>query len=248
MSQERSYLDTNIIFHRKLSTKDIIATIESAIGHTFTYCSAFVVAEHKRVFLQTMRLLWVLFKENDSIDEVLKNIENHQWRSSQEKDRCMKIFNWFTANKNSTKDHTIAQLENMIFSYDSFHFGDIDVLESEINCPLARIKINSRKELMNVSLICPLRCSISNFLRNQRESLIQVQKGIEKINHLQLVVAILKKIDNNPEDCDENDCRTLADTIIILEAPEDFLICSNNGRDFSPISKTLGKKFLFIRY
>lgn len=66
--------------------------------------------------------------------------------------------------------------------------------------------------------------------------------------HLQLAVAILKRINKNPEDCDESMCRTLSDIIIILEAPEDFLICSNNGKDFSPICKALGKRFLHIRY
>lgn len=166
MPQERSYLDTNIVFHRKLGKEDIIAIIESAINHTFKYCSAFVVSEHKRVFLQTMRLLWTFFKENDSIEEVLNCIKNHDWRSPQEKDRCIKIFKWITADKNSTSDHAIAQLENMIFSYESFYFSDINVLESEVNCPLAKIKINSREEIMNISLICPLRCSISDFMKN----------------------------------------------------------------------------------
>lgn len=96
MTQERTYLDTNIVFHRKTSKEDIITTIESAIGHTSKYCSEFVVSEHKKVFLQTMRLLWTFFKEKESTEEVLNCIEKRSWRSSQEKDRYIKIFNWIS--------------------------------------------------------------------------------------------------------------------------------------------------------
>jgi hypothetical protein len=248
MAQERTYLDTNIIFHRKFSKEDIIVIIESAIGHTFKYCSAFVVSEHKKVFLQTMRLLWTFFKENNGTEEVLECIKNHHWKSSQEKDRCIKIFNWITNYGSSVYGYAVAQLENVIFSYEILFFRDINVLESEVNCPLTRIKINSRKEIVNVSLKCPLRCSLSDFMQDWKESLIKVRKGIKNIAHLQLFGAILKRIDENPRKYDEGVCRTLADVIIVLEAPEGFLVCSNNEKDFKPICRVLEKRFLPIRY
>jgi hypothetical protein len=77
------------------------------------------------------------------------------------------------------------------------------------------------------------RYSMSSFLKSQ------IQRLIEDINHLQLVVAILKRVSNNPEEYNESICRTLADAIIVLEAPENFLVCSNNIRDFEPSVRLL---------
>ena len=248
MTQERTYLDTNIVFHRKLSKEDIITIIEFAIGCTFKYCSAFVVSEHKRVFLQTMRLLWTFFKEKESTEEVLNCIENHHWRSSQEKDRCIKILNWITDYRNSAYLVAVIRLENIIFSYEDFFFGDINILESETNCPLAEVKIYSREKILDISLRCPMKCTISDFMKSQKSNLMKIQKWIENIRHLQLVVAILKRINKNPEEYDESMCRALADVIIILEAPDNFLVCSNNVKDFEPICNALKKRFLPIRY
>ncbi|MGC1120914.1 MAG: hypothetical protein WBA22_07445 [Candidatus Methanofastidiosia archaeon] len=248
MNQERTYLDTNIIFHRKVREENIIAIIESAIGSTFKYCSAFVVSEHKRVFLQTMRLMWTFFKEKKDTEEVSKSIETHPWKSKQEKDRSKKIFNWITDYGKSAPLDAVRRLENLIFSYETFFFEDIDVLESEVDCPLARMTINSRERITNVSLRCVKRCSMSSFLKSQKAKLLQIQRLIEDINHLQLVVAILKRVSNNPEEYDESICRTLADVIIVLEAPENFLVCSNNIRDFEPICKALEVRFLPIEY
>lgn len=136
----------------------------------------------------------------------------------------------------------------MILFYEEFFFGDIGVLESETNCPLARVKIDSREKITDISLSCPLECSISDFMKSHKDNLIKVQKGIEEIKHLQLVVAILRRVNKNPGECDEDVCRNLADVIIVLEAPEDFLVCSNNVRDFEPICNALEKKFLPVRY
>jgi hypothetical protein len=248
LTQERTYLDTNIIFSRKLSKDDIITIIESAIGHTFKYCSAFVVSEHKKVFLQTMRLLWTFFRESSNFGEVLDYIESHHWRSSQEKDRCIKIFNWVTSFGKSKYVDSIVKLENLIFTHEMFFFGDIDVLESEVNCPFANITIHTSKEITNVSFKCSMKCSISDFMKDQKENLIEVLRGIRNITHLQLIVAVLKMAIKNPEECDESMCRTLTDVIVILEAQEDFLVCSNNEKDFEPICRVLGKRFLPIRY
>ena len=122
------------------------------------------------------------------------------------------------------------------------------MLESEVSCPLAGVRISSRDEIMNITLKCPLRCSLSDFLKSQKEELMKIQEGIENTTHLQLVGAILKRVTKNPHEYDEGMCRTLADVVIILEAPEGFLVCSNNERDFRPICKALEKRFLPIRY
>jgi hypothetical protein len=74
------------------------------------------------------------------------------------------------------------------------------------------------------------------------------QRKIEKVRHLGLFLVILKQIIENPGESDENTCRTLADIMIVLEAPEDFLVCSDNIRDFEPICEALKRRFLPIRY
>lgn len=89
---------------------------------------------------------------------------------------------------------------------------------------------------------------IIRFYEKSEKNLTKVRKGIGNITHLQLVVAILERVIKNPEECDESVCRTLADVIIILEAQESFLVCSNNEKDFKPICRVLKKKFLPIRY
>ncbi len=241
-------MDTNIIADRKLREKDVIAEIESVISQTFRYCSAFVVSEHKKTFLKTMRVLWTLFKEKRDSREVWNYIEIKKWKSSQQKDRYKKLFKWVTDNGKVSYLDALKRLENMIFIYDHFFFGDINVLESEVNCPLAGIRINSRKEITTVSLACPLKCSISYFLRNQNSNLIVLENKIRNVKHMSLVVAILQRIIKNPDNYDEGVCRTLADVIIVLEAPDDFLICSNNIRHFDPICIALGKRFHPIQY
>jgi hypothetical protein len=186
-------------------------------------------------------------RERDN-EEVLRYIEKSRWKSSQEKDRYRKVFNWVTDYKKVSYLDALKRLENMIFVYDQFFFGDIDVLESEVNCPLAGIRINSRMEIAEVSLACPLKCLISDFLKHQKNNLTLLQKKMRRVNHMGLVVAILQRAIENPDNCDEDVCKTLADIIIVLEAPDDFLICSNNIKHFEPMCIVLGKRFEPIRY
>ncbi len=158
------------------------------------------------------------------------------------------MFDWVTDYKKVSYLDALKRLENMIFVYDQFFFGDIDVLESEVNCPLAGIRINSRMEIAEVSLACPLKCLISDFLKHQKNNLTLLQKRMRRVKHMGLVVAILQRVIENPDNCDEDVCKTLADVIIVLEAPDDFLICSNNIKHFEPMCTVLGKRFEPIRY
>lgn len=248
MTRERTFLDTNIVSDRKLREKKIVQKIESVIGKTFKYCSAFIVSEHKRTFLLTMRFLWIIFEEKKDFYEVKKFIEDHKWKSDQEKDRYKKVLKWVSEDGNLSYDDIVLRLERLIFLYDEFFFGDISVLESEVYCPLATIKMSTTSEIMKIVPTCSLKCSLSEFLRNQRKKLIILRKEIENIQHMGLVAAALQRVINDFDQPDEGVCKTLADTTIILEAPDNHLICSNNVKDFQPICKALEKRFLPIRY
>lgn len=248
MAQQRTYLDTNIIADRKLREKEAIAKIESVICQTYKYCSAFVVSEHKKTFLKAMRFLWTIFNEKKKNEKILDYIKNKKWKSSQQKDRYKKLFKWITEDGKIPYIDALKRLETMIFLYDFFFFGDIDVLESEVNCPLAGIQINSREDITAISISCPLKCTISDFLKNQKNNLIILEKKIKKIKHMGLIAAILQRVIKNPDNYDEDVCRTLADVIIVIEAPDDFLICSNNKKHFDPICTSLGKRFHPIYY
>ncbi len=177
VERKRVYLDTNIIADRKLREKEAI-TIESIIGEMSKYCSAFVVSEHKRTFLQTMRYLWTLFNEKKDCVDVLNYIQNRQWKSDHEKNRYNKVFNWITDNGTQPHKHALRRLETLIFTYDHFFFGDIDVLESDVGCPLSRRKIDSRREIEETLLVCPHTCSLSDFLEKQKSNLIEIEKNI----------------------------------------------------------------------
>ena len=63
-----------------------------------------------------------------------------------------------------------------------------------------------------------------------------------------LVVAVLQRVIGNPEEYDEDMCRTLADIIIVVEAPDYCSICSSNIKHIDPICTALGKKFLPLQY
>ena len=247
MDRERTYLDTNIIADRIIGEKDIIAKIDSVVGEMLKYCSAFVVSEHKRTFLQTLRFLWTLFKDVRDSEEVLNYIESKHWRSSQEKNRYIKIFNWIMYETQSCDD-ALVRLENLIFEYDHFFFRDIDVLESEVDCPLSEVQISSRAEILRTPLACSLRCSMSDFLENQRDSIVEIEEKIRTIRYMGLVVAVLQRVIGNPEEYDEDMCRTLADVIIVVEAPDYCSICSSNIKHIDPICTALGKKFLPLQY
>lgn len=177
MGRKRAYLDTNIIADRKLRKEDAII-IESIIGEMSKYCSAFVVSEHKRTFLQTLRYLWTLFEEKRNCVDVSNYILNRQWRSDQEKNRYNKVFNWMTDYGTQSYKHALRRLETLIFTYDQFFFGDIDVLESDVDCPLSQMKIDSREELRETLCICPRTCSLSDFLKKQKNNLIKIEKMI----------------------------------------------------------------------
>lgn len=169
MDRERTYLDTNIIADRLIGEKNVIAKINSTIGDTLKYSSAFVVSEHKKTFLQALRLLWKIFRDkedNKDSKEVLNYIEDRSWRSPQEKNRYRKMFKWIMAETHSYDD-ALARLENLIFEYDEFFFEDISVLESEINCPLSDVHIGSKKDIVEKPIVCPLRCSMSDFLKKR---------------------------------------------------------------------------------
>ncbi len=62
-----------------------------------------------------------------------------------------------------------------------------------------------------------------------------------------LMCAVLQRVIKNSE-CDDSICRNLADVVIILEAPDYCVVCSNNIKDFEPICTILGKEFLPIQY
>lgn len=248
MDRERVYLDTNVIAHRILREEEVVTRINSVIGEMSRYCSAFVVSEHKRTFLKTMRFLWTIFKDKRDNREVLDCIENVLWRSESEKDRCMRIFKWVTEDEALSYIYAIVRLENMIFGYDQFFFDDIDVLESEIDCPLSEARIHSRKDILEAELSCSMKCKMSDFLKNQKNNLVKVEENIRMMAHMGLLVAIMRRVIKNTEEYDEGICRNLADVIIILEAPDYCSVCSNNVKHFEPICRVLGKKFLPIRY
>lgn len=246
MNRKRVYLDTNIIADRKLRKNKAII-IESIIGEMSKYCSAFVVSEHKRTFLQTMRYLWTLLNEKKDCVDVLNYIQNQRQISNYKKNRCRKVLNWITDNGIQPHRHALRRLETLIFTYDHFFFGDMDVLESDVGCPLSWRKIGSRREIEETLLVCPRTCSLSDFLEKQKSNLIEIEKNIRGLQHMGLIHAVLERVIKNPEYRDSI-CRDLADVVIVLEAPDYCVVCSNNIKDFEPICTALGKEFLPIRY
>lgn len=246
--KERTFLDTNIVSDRTLREEEIVQKIESAIGQTLKYCSAFVMSEHKRTFLLAMRFLWIIFDKKKDLEEVKKFMKGHNWRSDQEKDRYEKILTWISENGTLSYPDIVVFLESLIFRYDEFFFKDITVLESDVSCPLANVKMTTISEIRRVVPTCSLKCSISEFLKSQKMNLITLKEEIENHQHLKLVSAMLQRVISNPDQFDEDVCKTLADTIIVLEAPDSYLICSNNAKDFQPICDALRKRFLPIRY
>ena len=61
---------------------------------------------------------------------------------------------------------------------------------------------------------------------------------------LKRVEETVEKILSKKDDPYGNNCRTLGDTIIALEAPKESLIFTTNIKDFEPICNKIGKKMV----
>lgn len=243
-----AFLDTSVIISKNFEKEDVKRRIEEKLGSLLKKTSTYVVMELKRRILRDLMYLHSILLDEESVGDAQRRLAKIS-RSKRQLKMCFLIFAQISDISAKDRDEVLLRLENMIRVGIRLYLGDIEVFESGTRCELAyRIPIKTDVGSYDFfpSWSCTRRiiqCYIDDFIKQNHQQLKPLLNCLSRDPAWTNYTKLLKKILAKPSLARGNNCMTLGDTIIILDAPDDSVIYSTNKKDFGPICKCLNKKF-----
>lgn len=209
--------------------------------------STYVLGEFKSNFLKDMTALYNLVADSDDIRDAMIRFE--ETFSKRISNRMNKLFANIIAecgidDKEEILEMIEMYIENILIK--RFKQGINKILIDDTKCCRSLAVPKKVDGVWTIDVKCSKKmkpkCRIKEFL------LIKNTNNIKKISsmpkELKKVEDTVRKILDEKDLPYGNNCRTLGDTIIALEAPEDSRIFTTNIRDFKPICAKIGKNII----
>ncbi len=244
-------LDTTIQVDRITGSARRKEAIETVTKGNKLYCSTYVLGEYYDNIVTDFVTLYNLFMMNKSVAETGKLINEQVFGRS--RDRVYKLF----FNIVELCENDLEEIEDAFLTYtdliqDGFYNGLEDELLNSINCPRAEREITFEDDMPVLSKVSCRKdneiCNVCEFWENasvEREQIVASNDvGIN-------IVDILNAAKNDESRYRGNNCKTLGDTVISLEAckdEKDLTVCSSNAKDFQPICDAIGVKLVSPDY
>lgn len=235
-------LDTTIQIDRITGSKERKKAVEEVLRGNQLYCTTYVLGEYYNNIVNDLVTLYGLFLIDKNLDETGKRISEHVFGRSQS--RVAKLY----FNILELSGHDVGEVEDIFLLYfdliqEDFYDGIENIfdltgcaraqrrVEYEDGIPVLR-DVHCTKE----KVICSI-CPFWKKMEKEAGRLLQNDKVDIKIRD------ILNRAQNIEKEYRGQNCKTLGDTIIALEALEcgqEYGICSSNKNDFRPLCDTFG--------
>lgn len=206
--------------------------------------STYVLGEFKSNFLKDATALYNLVEDSDDVrDAMIRFEETYSKRIS---NRMNKLFaNIIVICGIDDKEEILAVIEMFIedILIKRFKEGIDKILIDNTKCERSLAIPEKIDGVWTINVKCSKKakpkCNIKEFLLEH--NLDNIKKILEMPKELKNVEDTVYSIISKSDVPYGNNCRTLGDTIIILEAPEDSRIFTTNIKDFGPICEKVGK-------
>lgn len=235
-------LDTTIQIDRITGSKERLQAVDKVLSSNTLYCSTYVLGEFYSNIVNDLVTLFNLFLMDRNIGETGKRITENVFGRSQA--RMSKLY----ANILDMCEFNVDEIEDTFYLYidllqDEF-YTDIKEVIDTTECPRAKSGIiyeDGRPILPHIS--CQKhedKCDVCNLWRDSKDAVNQIiQDG--KVSSK--ILDILASAKANEDEYKGNNCKTLGDLVICLEAlnsNRELGVCSSNKSDFQPICDSLG--------
>ena len=235
-------LDTTIQIDRITGTKQRQKAIKDVLADRKVYSSTYVLGEYYATVVSDLVTLYALFLQDKDIGETGKRITEQVFARSQS--RVSKLY----ANILAMCEFDVEEVEDTFQLYmdliqDEF-FLNLEGMLDGTKCVRGSRKIEYED---NIPFLPEARCRKSEKIcdicpfweraRQEAEKLMASEEIDGKIR------GILHSAKDNEQEYRGNNCKTLGDTVISLEAKKSrhaLGICSSNKKDFQPICDAIG--------
>jgi hypothetical protein len=243
-------LDTTIQIDRITGSKERKEAVEKILKDNKLYCTTYVLGEYYSNIVNDLVTLYSLFLLDKDIGETGKRITEKVFGRSQS--RVSKLY----ANILDMCNFDVDEVEDTFQLYmdliqDEFYLNLEEVL-NKTKCVRAERKIayeDGRPVLSNARCRkgeenCDI-CLLWKEAEQETEQILMSEEMDEKI------LKILRAAKENSREYRGNNCKTLGDTVISLEAKKseyELRICSSNRKDFQPICEAIGLQLVVPDY
>lgn len=256
MEPERStdhvaFLDTSVIISKNFEKENIKRKIEEKLRDLPKRTSTYVVMELKRRVLKDLMYLHSILLEEESLADAQRRLAKIS-KSKRQLKMCLLILAQISDISAADRDEVLIRLENMIRVGTRLYLRDIEVFESGTRCDLAHrmpIKTDVGSYDFYPQWSCTrkiIQCDVDIFINRNDSHLRSLLNCLLKDSAWNVYTKLLKEVLADPSLARGNNCMTLGDTIIILDASLDSVIYSTNRKDFEPICRCLNKKLNLI--
>lgn len=237
-------METTVQADKFLGKKSRKQHIQTVCKDNNLISSTYVLGEFKSNFLKDATALYNLVADSDDIrDAMIRFEETYSKRIS---NRMNKLFaNIITICGIDDKEEILETIEMYIedILLKRFKEGVDKLLIDNTKCDRSLAIPEKIDGVWTINVKCSKRakpkCNIKEFLLdNNLDNIKRITAMPEELKNVENIVDKIIKKSDVPYG---NNCRTLGDTIIILEAPKDCKIFTTNVKDFKPICEKVGK-------
>jgi|SRR5690554_942915 len=240
------FLDTTIQADKFLSDKEKKENIRRILNGKRAISSTYILGEFKSTFLKDATALYNLINDCEEVGDAVIRFERYY--KSRIVSRMAKLFGNLLKECANDKQEILDRLE--IYIEDMLvkrFFHSIDkVLIDNTKCIRSYAKPMKKDNVWTIDVSCRQnpqpKCNICSFLLKDKK--VDLKKLTNLSDEQVKVRSVIKEIIKGDSLPYGNNCRTLGDTIIVLEAPDDSLIFTTNKKDFTPLCKILNKNLL----
>lgn len=245
MSQKDAYLDSSILLTKKFGTIAQKRNVIKKLVGRKKIATMYVKREIKRTFLNDAIWLHTILIEAHDIPPVFERIKGFNITPRRQK-RCLAILQAISAG-GLRYPSAVCRLENLILGLEKELLKDVKIIESGTNCHLAEEELEFYFPIFTLNISCTrekAHCCLPAYLSDNLEALRALESAIAGIDNLEGLRKALNIILKDTEKAKGNYCKTLGDTVICLDAPQNCDVLSTNEKDFKPICECLKKSFI----
>ncbi|ODM27098.1 hypothetical protein A7W90_13235 [Clostridium sp. Bc-iso-3] len=244
---ETLFMETTVQADKFLGKRQVKNNIRNLCKGKKLISSTYVLGEFKSNFLKDATSLYNLVKDSFDIGEAI--IRFSEVYSKRISSRMGKLFGnlvreYGLENKEELLDTLEFYIEDLLIKRFK---EDIDkILIDTTKCARCLAKPQKEDGVWRVNVSCTKKpkpnCNVKEFLVN--DNIDSLKKITQLPDHMKSVEEVICRIIKNEDLPYGNNCRTLGDTIIAIEAPKESIIFTTNKKDFEPICEKIDKVLL----
>lgn len=241
------FMETTVQADKFLAKKERKDYIKNICQNKKLVSSTYVLGEFKSNFLKDATKLYNLLWDSETVGEAVIRFE--ETYSKRINSRMCKLFGNLinecgVNDKTEILDRLEIYIEDILVK--RFKKGIDKILIDNTKClrSLAVPEKYGNTWTMNVSCVQNPnpKCNIKKFLTT--DNIDNIKKLVKLPDEMSKMREVIQKVINDEAKPYGNNCRTMGDAIISLEAPNESQILTTNTKDFKPICNCIDKFIL----